>query len=147
MPLEVGTNSYVSIAEATAYLSERLYADAWTAADAATHEKALIMAARVIDRQVLAGIKADSAQVMQFPRGSDTSVPQAVKHAQVEEALALLDRGNSKRRKMQQEGVTSFSIGSLMESFNGAYGRAVPLVSQEARELLRPYLAGTVDIA
>jgi hypothetical protein len=80
----------------------------------------------------------------------ESDVPQAVLDAVCEEALALLDRGNSKRRKMQQEGVTSFGVGTLHETYaTGRTGRSVnpnALISVEARELLTPYLAGSVRI-
>lgn len=145
--LEVGVNSYVTLAEATAYLEARLYASAWDAAAPADQEKALVMAARAIDRQRLQGSPVESAQALQFPRAigrvEQETVPDVVQHAQVEEALALLERGNSKRRKLQADGVNSFSLGKLSESYSG---RPSALLSVEARELLAPYLARTVSI-
>lgn len=157
--ITVGTNSYISHEDAAAYLSERLYTDAWDNATLVEQQTALIMATRAIDRLTLAGMPADDDQALAFPRtyraqdGTDVDsddVPQAVADATVEEALALLDRGNSERRRMQADGLTSFQIGTLQEVYaTGGSGRAlVPhgLISVEARELLRPFIAGSVRI-
>lgn len=166
MPIEVGTNSYVTLDEAVAYLEGRLYTSTWDAAADADQEKALKMATRAIDRQALTGVpksvaeRLDEAQALAFPRcyptgpsryACETEVPQAVRDAQVEEALALLDRGNSKRRKLQHEGVLSYGVGKLRENFAaGQTGKSVrppPLISPESRELLAPYLLRSVSIS
>lgn len=183
--LTVGTNSYITVADAGLYFEGRLFADAWTNATPDSQAQALIMATRVIDRQPIKGAQKLQDQVLQWPRcymGTlyatlypghtqplevspiipsrvptaiygwlcEVDVPQAVKDAVCEEALALLDRGNSERRKLQQEGVTMFQAGSLREMYaTGATKRSAqpnPIISVEARELLRPYLAGAVRI-
>lgn len=136
--------AYATVEEATTYFASRLHAEAWTSASAADKGKALSMATQAIDRQPLKGSKSDSAQTLGFPRYPDTEVPQAVKDATCEEALALLERGDSQRRKLQAEGVTSMSIGGLSETYAAGSGRG--LLSQEARELLRPWLLGAVNI-
>jgi hypothetical protein len=71
-------------------------------------------------------------------------VPQVVLDATCEEALALLDRGNSKRLKLQRQGVKSFSIGDLSETYATWSGKG--LLSEEAKELMQPYLGGAVSI-
>ena len=137
--------AYVTVQEGTTYFASRLHAEAWTAASAGDQQKALTMATRAIDRTPLKGVKNTYDQANQFPRYPDAEVPQAVKDACCEEALAILERGNNQRRKLQQEGVVSYSIGGLTETFvAGARGRG--LISQEARELLRPWLLGAVSI-
>jgi len=67
-----------------------------------------------------------------------------VKEACCEEALAILESGNSQRRKLQQEGVQSFTLGNMSETYAPGAGRG--LLSQEAKELLRPWLLGGVNI-
>ena len=136
--------SYVSLAEANEYFSNRLHADAWAEASDADKEKALTMATKAIDRQPMSGRKTVSSQPLAFPRYPDTEVPQAIKEACCEEALALLERGNSQRRKLQQEGVQSFALGNMSETYVASAGRG--LLSQEAKELLRPWLLGGVFI-
>ena len=135
---------YINLAEANEYFSTRLHADAWAEASDADKDKALAMATKVIDRQLLKGRKATDTQELAFPRYPDTEVPEAVKEACCEEALALLERGNSQRRKLQQEGVQSFTLGNMSETFTPGAGKG--LLSQEAKELLRPWLLGGVFI-
>ena len=109
--------SYVNLTEANEYFSNRLHADAWAEASDADKDKALAMAAKAIDRQPLSGRKTDTTQTLAFPRYPDTEVPVAVKDACCEVALALLERGNSQRRKLQQEGVQSLSLGNMSETY------------------------------
>lgn len=154
--LTVGTNTYISAADAETYFGTRLYADAWTDASADDKAKALIMATRTIDRQIFVGSKAGADQPLEFPRclpdkegwRCEANVPQAVLDATCEEALALLTSGNDPRRVMQRAGVKSYSLGSLSETFaDGALAGSTAkrgLISDEAKALLRPYLAGAV---
>jgi len=137
--------AYVTVEEANTYFSSRLHTEAWTQASTCDKGKALAMATRAIDRTPLKGVKARYDQANQFPRYPDTEVPQAVKDACCEEALAILERGNNQRRKLQQEGVVSFSVGGLTETFV-ASARGGGLISQEAKELLRPWLLGAASI-
>jgi len=142
--ITVGENSYIDIAGADEYFSGRLHAGSWGETDNSTKEAALKQATKAIDRQPLRGRKTNPEQELAFPRHPDTEVPEAVKEACCEEALALLERGNSQRRKLQQEGVQSFSLGNMSEVYVPGAGRG--LLSQEAKELLRPWLLGGVFI-
>jgi len=92
----------------------------------------------------LRGRKTNPEQELAFPRYPDTEVPEAVKEACCEEALALLERGNSQRRKLQQEGVQSFTLGNMSETYIAGAGHG--MLSQEAKELLRPWLLGAVNV-
>ena len=136
--------SYVNITEANEYFSNRLHADAWAEASDADKDKALAMAAKAIDRQLLRGRKTNPEQELAFPRHPDTEVPEVVKEACCEEAFVILESGNSQRRKLQQEGVQSFSLGNMSETFAAGAGKG--LLSQEAKELLRPWLLGAVNV-
>ncbi len=142
--ITVGENSYIDIDGADEYFAGRLHAESWSGADSETKEKALRQATREIDRQPLTGRKAADDQALAFPRYPDTEAPEAVKEACCEEALALLERGNNQRRKLQQEGVESFTIGDLREAYSPGAGTG--LLSPEARDLLRRWLAGAVSI-
>jgi len=136
--------SYCTIEYADEYFRNRLHAESWGQADESTKEKALKQATRAIDRQLLRGRKTNPEQELAFPRYPDTEVPEAVKEACCEEALAILERGNSQRRKLQQEGVQSFTLGNMSETYIAGAGKG--LLSQEAKELLRPWLLGAVNI-
>lgn len=135
---------YVNLEDANEYFSNRLHADAWAEASDADKEKALAMATKAIDRQPLSGRKTVSSQPLAFPRHPDTEVPEVVKEACCEEALAILESGNSQRRKLQQEGVQSFTLGNMSETYAAGAGKG--LLSQEAKELLQPWLLGAVNI-
>jgi hypothetical protein len=138
------SGSYCTIEYADEYFAGRLHAESWSETSDADKEKALRQATKEIDRQLLKGRKATDTQELAFPRYPDTEVPEAVKEACCEIALALLERGNSQRRKLQQEGVQSFTLGNMSEIFAAGAGKG--LLSQEAKELLRPWLLGSVNI-
>lgn len=167
--LIVGTDTYATVAEADAYVSAYhastdAKATAWTAATEGDKNVFMRRAAQIIDGLRLAGIKAVSTQVMAFPRALPTAVndkfystvtllyregwytqpevPASVKYAQVEIALQL-SVGEPKRIELQRQGVKSISIGKLSETYGG--GRYA-VISHEARELLAPYIAGSVPI-
>lgn len=171
MPVEiiVGTNSYLSMEEAVAYFNNRLYADAWNNSNDDDRARSLITATASIDRMTYKGRKKDSNQILQFPRAYrinplyhpqvignlpdyenvegwylEKEVSERVKASCCEEALAILERGNNQRRKLQAEGVRSYSIGKLSETFVAGAGKG--LLSTESKDLLRPYLAGSVRI-
>ena len=142
--ITVGENSYIDTEEASTYFNGRLHAESWGQADDSTKEKALKQATREIDRQPLKGRKTETSQTLAFPRYPDSEVPVAVKDACCEEVLAILESGNSQRRKLQKEGVQSFSLGNMSETFAAGAGKG--LLSQEAKELLRPWLIWAVMI-
>lgn len=72
-----------------------------------------------------------------------TSVPQEVLDAQVEEALALMI-GISARTTLQRDGVKSFRLGNLNESYGSV--NAGRLASYEAQQLLAAYITACVPI-
>lgn len=149
--LIVGANTYISLIEAETYFEGSLNSEAWDSAAEPIKKKALISAARAIDRQVLKGERYSEDQAMAFPRyiaTRDTAlVPQEVRDAQCEEASERLRRERSNRTQNIRAGVNEFSIGGpsgLSEKLNPAAVKG--LFSPEARELLRPYLGGAVPI-
>lgn len=138
------SGSYCTIEYADEYFTNRLHAESWGQADESTKEKALKQATRAIDRQLLRGRKTNPEQELAFPRYPDTEIPTVVKEACCEEALAILESGNSQRRRLQQEGVQSFSLGNMSETYVVGAGKG--LLSQEAKDLLSPWLLGGVNI-
>ena len=142
--LEVGINSYCDIEFANEYFGGKLYSEKWDEANETTREKALKEACRKIDRLAFTGCKESAEQPLQFPRVPG-GIPEAVKAAQCEEALALLEYGNSARAKAQEQGVVSLRIGELSEEYDRK-AKAGKLHSSEGYELLKPYLLGAVSI-
>lgn len=168
--LTVGTNTYLSLADAETYFATRLFSTDWTGTDD-IKSQALIMATKKIDRQILKGIKATQTQALQFPRAFyvddsysrqigltidnihgegwyvETSVNQRIKDAQCEEAIALLAAGTTanKRAELQAQGVKSFTLGGLSETYMGQKSGTY-LLSLTAKELLNYATSGGVRI-
>lgn len=153
MALIVGTNSYISVADADTYFTDRLFATAWTALSAGDKAKALIMATQQIDRLTFKGQKVTVGQTLQFPRFvhvstgyiETDSIPSIVEDATCEQALYLVQSNADARVQLQRAGVQSYNIGGLSETFTKAgYGKYYP---DEVRMLLRPYLLKAVTIS
>lgn len=140
--LVVGINSYISIADADEYFAARLRSDAWHGATEDEKAQALITATKQIDRIAFRGTKKSSSQVLAFPRYPNIEVPQRVKDAVCEEGFAIL-KGVAKRIELQQQGVKQAMVGNIMEIYTG---NKIKLISPQARELLRPYMIGSVRI-
>lgn len=101
------------------------------------------------------GRKTNPDQPNAFPRYPFEEVPEAVKHAQVENAVTLSDSSASEDaafyEKLWQYGVESYSIGNLSErTSSGAWGRNVAsssgVISSKAINLLKPFLNGSYNI-
>ncbi|MFB3882882.1 MAG: DnaT-like ssDNA-binding protein [Armatimonadota bacterium] len=163
------SNSYLSLEEAGAYFAARLHADAWDAASDADREKAMLTACRrieahrlqvhrrpygfaydlpnALDRLADPLAPADPDQALSFPRQRDLdrtgsfAIPEPVKQAQCEEALALLAQGaeQERRRFLQAAGVKSFAVDGLSETYESG-AAAQMLFSAEARMLLAPFV-------
>lgn len=97
------------------------------------------------------GKKACPGQPNAFPRWPCKEVPNAIKWAQIENAVAKSDTSNEEDVKYYERlwtyGVQSYSIGNLSESVSsGTYGlhgaQATGIVSANAERLLAPYLGG-----
>ena len=77
-------------------------------------------------------------------------VPETVKRACVEESINLYEfyssKSDQKREKLQRQGVTSFSMSKLSESYKvGSARRLKGLKSEAAYDLLKCYIAGGVE--
>lgn len=120
---------------------------------------ALALATRKINNLPFAGEKAVAGQANAFPRKylrtdayvgllptadayyTETTVPDEVKMACCEEALAIMKYGNTPRYRMQKENVKSFAFGSqgLRETFTGRSNEG-SMISGEAMNLLRKFM-------
>jgi hypothetical protein len=77
MALAKGENSYVTVAEADAYLNERLGSEKWVASDVSTKEAALITATHILDSFNWIGESVSSEQFLAFPRYAEYFEPKA----------------------------------------------------------------------
>lgn len=153
--LVVGTNSYVTVVEASAYFALRLDVSEWTDASETEKDAALAMACKVIDRLPWAGYKYQpDTQVLAFPRvgafadgDSWTTlgvVRQQVKDAQCEEALAILKHQSDTRLELMRIGLTGAMLDGASEQYKSDAGQG--LLSVQAKEFLRPWATDVVDM-
>lgn len=110
-------SSYATESEAQTYFDSRLHTEPWDDASTTDRSKALAQATKIIDRLNFSGEKTESTQELQFPRGGDTEVPQDIKDASAEIALALLDGVNP---DLEYENVfmTSQGYGGIRSSYD-----------------------------
>lgn len=168
-------NSYVTLAEAVTYFGDKLNVKAWDVAETANQTKALLMAARRLERENWIGTRVTSTQALAWPRGdaqkpdglggnndyipgagaltsyrggygiyfasfgetySTTEIPQPVKDAQCELALAYLNGYG------QTSGGTikSFSADGFSVSFGETRNTAE--IPEEALRLIAPLIRG-----
>lgn len=146
MMLTVGINSYVTLEDALLLSQGMKQAEKFAALTDTAQENLLKNAAARIDLLPLSGRKLCAAQAMAFPRDYQTEVPEQVKTAQVLEALAALDDERNMRQSLQSQGVTAVTLGEVSESYGGSMAVSGGLISPDACQLLRRYIAGSVMI-
>lgn len=135
--MTVNLTYYGTVDEANEYFSSRLHEHAWYGSAVADRPKALIAATRLIDSLAFKGYKAtvytvldadpdatdeeiraaEAAQVLEFPRGADTEVPEAIRVATYELAHSLLD-GKDPEAEIENLGVTSSGYSSVRTTYN-----------------------------
>lgn len=151
------------VAEATDYFAQRLHETAWTNASDTDREKALVAATQIIDGLNFKGCKhsvytlldansaadardvqaAEASQALEFPRGADTEVPEAIRRACYEIAYSLLD-GKDPELELENLSVESMGYGQVRTGYSR---NQVPIEhtinmvpSSAAWRLLRPFL-------
>lgn len=122
----------ISIEDAVNYFSnERLFGDDFIDAESDKQNQAINMAKNQIQR-------------LKFSRYTDDLKDDAVKKAIFEQALYLIQTANNQRARLIDQGVTSFNVEGLSESYDNS--KAKNKVCSEAIEYLKPYLLGCVAI-
>lgn len=125
--------SYATKTEADTYHGARLTAAAWAALADATKTASLQDATDAMDAYA-------SAQGGWIDTYTALTYPTALKNACCLEALELSRPETDARKRAQQQGVKSISIGGASESYEGLRPAATVLSSQKALALIRPYL-------
>lgn len=147
----VGTDTYVTVAEADAYVlthyrSTSAARTRWTALSEGDKEILLVDACSQIEQLPFHGCKAEDGQLLAFPRQSQAAVPEVVKSAQIELAIWFSDDVKQaemeQRRALQDQGVTTFALGDLSETYGGASAGDRVFLCPKARFLLLRYLTG-----
>lgn len=133
---------YANLSYASTYFSERLHTRPWDRASPTDRQKALIMATRDIDRLDFALAKADPAQVLEFPRTGQAEVPDTIKQAACEIAMARLS-GIDPDAEIAAAQMTHQALSGASTSFDRSSRPEHVLsgiASATAWLLLRPYL-------
>jgi hypothetical protein len=142
LTITVGTNSYLTLADAEAY-ALRLYgprATLWSTQTDATKNALLAQACLDIDSCFWNGEKTASTQTLEFPREGDATTDDSytkVEQAQVEQALHLLTYNQERREAIAGMGVNGVSVGGISEQYAGG---TLPRLCQRSRELLREWM-------
>lgn len=147
---------YVTLEEAneyikTHYLSKDTLRLSWEELSDDDRTVLLNKSFQTIELLPFTGRKLNPDQSTVFPRWPCKEVPEAIKWAQIENALAKSDASNEEDaqyyEKLWTYGVESYSIGNLSEHVSaGSYGlrgaQATGVTSVVAERLLRPFLGG-----
>jgi hypothetical protein len=135
--MAIPTTYYGTLSEAQDYFDARLHEYAWSEADPADRPKALRAATIILDTLNYKGQKnavyalleadpdatdeeirtAESSQALEFPRGDDDEVPEAIRIACYEIAHAMLD-GKDPELELENLGISSQGISSLRTTYN-----------------------------
>lgn len=136
-------NNYVLYDEANSYInSTHLNRDIWNDTSQEECEIALTMATRAIDKLAYKGQKATETQLHEFPRGSQTTVPQDIKDACCELAFSFIE-GKDPEFEFENLVVLNKRFDAASINFKPEADRrhiAAGIYSIEAWKLLRPYL-------
>lgn len=154
---------YGNLSEAEEYFALRFRERAWSNADLADRPKALWAASVIIDALNYKGYKstvytllegspsvsdeeireAEADQDLEFPRGADSTVPEAIRRATYEIAHDLLD-GKDPEIELENLGIISQSYAAVRTSYSR---NQVPIEhiingipSSQAWRWLRPFL-------
>lgn len=157
---------YADRAYAATYFATRLHSGSWNTFNAGDRDSALVTATRHIDRLNFVGEKAASfalrdtiigcvsaeqeraildaglAQELQFPRGTDTSVPVDIKIACCEIAFELIN-GKDPQSELENLATVSQGFASVRKTLDRSYNHEhllAGIVSVLAWDYLRPYL-------
>lgn len=161
--MAIPSSYYGTLQEAIDYFDGRLHETAWSSSTASDRPKALRAATRIIDTLNFKGYKhtvyelleddpdateeeireQEAAQELEFPRGADTEVPEAIRVACYEIAYSLLD-GKDPELELENLGITSQGISSVRTSYarnNAPIEHIINgIPNATAWRLLRPFL-------
>lgn len=121
-------NSFGTVAEANAYLDSRTNGGAWAAiTDPDVKARLLITATIRLDQETYRGQRSSVIQALAFPRTGlyldgaalpSDAIPAAVKYAEFEEALAILNSGTTDPFAASgTEGISSVDAGGVKVTF------------------------------
>jgi hypothetical protein len=154
MAISIGTNCYLSLADASAYFLDRLDSEEWDTASDTTKAAALVTATRIIDNEYsFIGQAVSSSQRLAWPRAkvsyfdprlnmvvetATDEYPQRLKDATCEQAYHLLLNENV--LESMGSNFERIKVGPIeLEGMNEGYV-APPKISSLATSILKPLL-------
>lgn len=154
--MTVGTDTYVSVAAADAYITSHYRGNnanrvRWMTLSDEDKVILLVAACAEMDTLPYQGRKASRDQQLAFPRlplqyGRTQEPPADIKAAQIELALWMSDDSKQadaeQRQNLQAQGVKQFSVGDLSETYETGKATHTALLCPKAAQLLKPYLCG-----
>lgn len=165
-PVEPEVIGYVTVEEATEFVTN-FYTETdpayqrWMELSEKGKEIYLRKGFYQIERLPFIGCKKDPTQLTQFPRCFQEEVPMEVKYAQISQAVGDSDESAAGdaayRLNLQRQGVSSFTIGKLSESYGGdrqtsvsaggaSAGLAGSFINAEALVWLQHFIEGSFPI-
>lgn len=154
--LAVGTNTYVSLEDASAFLDDSASGAPWAELDEDTQNRCLLTATRLLERQCWNGTKTDPVQVMQHPREGlvnkngeavdSSTVAQEVIDAECELAFLISQDADQETAGGIGNNISSVGAGSAKVSFFRPTGGAGGVGSQRfppiVFELIGQFMCG-----
>jgi hypothetical protein len=147
--LTVGTDTYVSLADATAYAADRLFGDAFTNATPTRQVQALRTATSLLDRLRWQGRPQAATQPLAWPRVLYNTppgyplvapIPTAIEHATTEWAITLLQTNS-----LPGPHVKTAMLGDVMTTYFPTIADDIP---RHVHRLIDPFLrAASANVA
>lgn len=161
--MAITTDHYGTVAEANSYFGARLHEHAWTGASPINRPRALRAATVIIDTLNFKGCKhsvhtllsdpsratreevrqAEASQALEFPRGDDVEVPEAIRLATYEIGHSLLD-GKDPEVELENLGIVSQGYASVRTTYSRTHVPIEHIVNGVPNALawryLRPFL-------
>ena len=124
----------ITLSEAYEYFNdERLFSDKWLELD----NNKQIQSLRMAENQI---------KMLNINTNIDLENETEYKKAVYEQALYLIETQSSNRSRMIEQGVTSFSVEGLSESYDITKSNTNKKVCSEAMQYLRKYMLGGFEI-
>lgn len=149
-PGGAAANSYVTVAEADAYMAARLHKAAWETANSATKEAALQWATRELDRLAWRGRAVTEIQALRWPRSYiydldgyrllDGAIPRFLKDATAELAFSLI--ASDRTADAQGKGLASVTVGPIEIEFDKQDTAGV--IPRAVTRMIMPYIEAPV---
>ena len=139
MAFEQGTNSYAAVEDADAYFADRFQAESWFDLELTDKQKVLVSGTDFVDSLCTwNGDKADVDQPLEFPRDSDTVVPNDILVALYEICLEIVKQGKVSF-VASSDSIKTLKAGPATLSFYEKLTNPLTIVNSLAKSKLRKH--------